>query len=329
MTKVLAVVVGREGRLPETAFEVVGVANRLAGMLDGSVHALVLAPRAVREEAARLGEVGARKVTVVAHEALLDDRPEPYLELVEGRLNEECHGALLLPATSLGKDLAARLAAKLDVPLAQDVVGLEDEDGDPIFVRPVYAGKAIARLRLDASPLVATVRPHAFPVVEQPTDPEVRIVEADLDRSGWATELVSFERINPEVPDVAEASIVVSGGRGLKGPENWHLLEELRAALGPDAALGASRAVVDAGWRPHSEQVGQTGKTVTPRLYFAVGISGAVQHLAGMRTAGRIVAINRDPDAPIFRVADYGIVGDLFEVVPALTEEVRRLKGEA
>ncbi len=159
---------------------------------------------------------------------------------------------------------------------------------------------------------------------EGSADVEVFAPEVDAGAGGYR--LVEFQGVDGGAKDVAEAGTVVSGGRGMKGPENWGLLEDLREALGTDTALGASRAAIDAGWRPHGEQVGQTGKTVAPKLYFAVGISGAIQHLAGMRTSGTIVAVNKDPDAPIFASADYGIVGDLFEVVPKLTEEIRALK---
>jgi electron transfer flavoprotein alpha subunit len=190
-------------------------------------------------------------------------------------------------------------------------------------VRPVYAGKAFATIEIDATPALTTLRPGAFSATRGGPPAEIVTLNLDLDPTVWPSRPVSFEEGSRAMPDLSEAEIVVAGGRGFKNPANWSLLEELRAALGPDATLGASRAVVDAGWRPHSEQVGQTGKTVAPRLYFAIGISGAVQHLAGMRTARTIVAVNRDRDAPIFRIADYGIVGDLFEVIPRLIAELR------
>ncbi|MFW6200297.1 MAG: electron transfer flavoprotein subunit alpha/FixB family protein, partial [Gemmatimonadota bacterium] len=184
---------------------------------------------------------------------------------------------------------------------------------------------AYAHTTVHASPAVFSLRPNVFQPVERSGAGVVETFTPDLDPDSWGSRVRGFEEAAGEL-DVAEASIVVSGGRGMGGPENWGLLEDLRDALGDGAALGASRAVVDAGWRPHAEQVGQTGKTVAPRLYFAIGISGAIQHLAGMRTAGTIVAVNKDPEAPIFEVADYGIVGDLFEVVPRLAEEIRALK---
>ncbi|NIP59029.1 MAG: electron transfer flavoprotein subunit alpha/FixB family protein, partial [Gemmatimonadetes bacterium] len=187
--------------------------------------------------------------------------------------------------------------------------------------------KAFARTTLEASPALFSIRPNVFQPRERNGAGEVEAYTPEVDPSSWKSRVTGFEAAAGEL-DVAEASIVVSGGRGMKDPENWHLLEELRDALGDGAALGASRAVVDAGWRPHGEQVGQTGKTVSPQLYFAIGISGAIQHLAGMRTSGTIVAVNKDPEAPIFDVADYGIVGDLFEVLPRLTEGVRELKEE-
>jgi electron transfer flavoprotein alpha subunit len=219
------------------------------------------------------------------------------------------------------------VAALLDVPLASDVTGIEGEGGSLSVVRPVYSGKAFATVGFSASPAILSVRPNAFGASPNPASGSVQVYEPQgLDGVGSSFRVKGFEASGGETKDVAEASIVVSGGRGMKGPENWHILEELRSALGADAALGASRAVVDADWRPHAEQVGQTGKTVAPKLYFAIGISGAIQHMAGMRTSQTIVAVNKDSEAPIFQAADYGVVGDLFDVVPRLAEEVRALK---
>jgi electron transfer flavoprotein alpha subunit len=213
------------------------------------------------------------------------------------------------------------------VPLASEATDLKVEDGELIITRPVYAGKAFVEVTLDATPRAVSIRSNAFRPVESPREAVVETV--DPPASAGSAGKIRVREVHAgtsDKPDVSEASIVVSGGRGLKDPENWGVLEDLAAALGDGAALGASRAVVDAGWRPHAEQVGQTGKTVAPKLYFAVAISGAIQHLAGMRTAGTIVAVNRDPDAPIFKVADYGIVGDAFEIVPRLAEEIRNVK---
>ena len=219
-------------------------------------------------------------------------------------------------------------AARLKAGLASDATEIGVEDGRVVAVRPVYAGKAYMKVGFTAEPALISVRPRTYAAEEAPR--ELRLEEISLD-DATVEGRVSVSRSAGEQkgrPDVAEAEIVVSGGRGMQGPENWHLLEDLADALGPGTALGASRAVVDAGWRPHSEQVGQTGKVVAPPLYIAVGISGAIQHLAGMKTAKCIVAINKDPEAPIFNTADYGVVGDLFEVVPRLTEEIEKVRSE-
>jgi electron transfer flavoprotein alpha subunit len=322
MSKILAVVEQRDGELRGVSREVVSAAAEL----DGSVDALVLGGPGIGGVAGSLGQWGADRVLVGEHEALAGYHPDGYGEAVESVARKGEYDVILLPATSQGKDLAPRLAARLDVPLAQDVTGLSATGGEVELVRPVYGGKALTRITVDAKPVLASLRPNVFQARSREAGGQVEAVDVSPDPSSWPTRVLSFESTGGDIPDVAESSIVVSGGRGMKEPDNWHLLEELRAALGDGAGLGASRAVVDAGWRPHGEQVGQTGKTVAPKLYFAVGISGAIQHLAGMRTAGTIVAINRDPDAPIFKVADYGIVGDLFEVVPRLTEEIRALK---
>jgi electron transfer flavoprotein alpha subunit len=325
--KILALAEQRNGQLRGVAREVVSAAAGVAAETGGEVDALLVGGEGIGEVGGELGGFGAARVRVVAHEALADYHPDGYVGVLHA-VAQEGYDAVFLPATSQGKDLAPRLAALLDVPLAQDITDIQVVDGGLELIRPVYAGKAFTRLSVDASPVLATLRPNVFQPESREAAGEVEAVDVPVDPESWPTRLVSFEGTAADIPDVAEASVVVSGGRGLKDPENWNLLEELREALGDAAGLGASRAVVDAGWRPHGEQVGQTGKTVAPKLYFAIGISGAIQHLAGMRTAGTIVAVNRDADAPIFKVADYGIVGDLFDVVPRLTEEVRTLKSQ-
>ena len=326
MEKVLAVAEHRDGRFGAAACEAVSVAAKLAKDIGGVAHSVVLGGSGISSAASDLGAFGADLISVIEHDALTDYNPEAWVIALEAHIRSGNYAAVVFSATTLGKDLAPRIAAHLDLPLASDVTAVEMSDGMVSVTRPVFSGKAFAKLEIDATPALVSIRPNVFPAVERPKTGKVATSTPDLTLSGSRVRVVERESTDDGVADVSEASIVVSGGRGMKGPENWNLLEALRGALGADAALGASRAVVDAGWRPHGEQVGQTGKTVAPKLYIAVGISGAVQHLAGMRTAKTIVAINRDEDAPIFGVADYGIVGDLFEVVPRLTEEIAALK---
>jgi electron transfer flavoprotein alpha subunit len=230
---------------------------------------------------------------------------------------------ILIGATPNGRDLGARLAARLGWAYAADCTGVTANGGTLAVERPMYAGKIRAKLRV-ALPAVLSIRPGAFPLPANAPQPQVTAVPADA-----SAEKVTFVKFAPTASSgkrvsLGEARVVVSGGRGLKGPENWHLVEDLADALG--AAVGASRAVTDAGWRPNEEQVGQTGKTVTPDLYVALGISGAIQHLAGMTSSKVIVAVNKDPDADIFKIADYGVVGDVFEFVPAFTDAVKKAK---
>jgi electron transfer flavoprotein alpha subunit len=227
-------------------------------------------------------------------------------------------GAVLLAATVRGRDLTGRIAAALDTGFAADCIGIDAADGGFVFTRPIYAGKAQTQVKINGSVAVASLRGNHFSPAGREASAEMGTTSAE---SGKA-QITAIAGKSSGRPDVAEASRVVAGGRGLGAAENWHLLESLADAL-PGAALGASRAVVDSGWRPHSEQVGQTGKTVSPELYIAVGISGAIQHLAGMSSSKVIVAINKDAEAPIFQHATYGVVGDAHEILPALTEAVK------
>jgi electron transfer flavoprotein alpha subunit len=322
MPVILAVAEQRDGTLRKVSLEVTSAARRLGDAMGAEVHAMVCAGGAVTGTA-ELGRVGADRVLTASHADFGLYNPDGYAAAIAEVAKTA--QAIVFAATATGRDLAPRVAAKLGVGLASEATEIGVEAGKVVVTRPVYAGKALLRVRLEASPAVVSIRPNTFPLAEAPraATPAQAAVPAFTPR-------VSVKAIKAPATaalDVAEAPIVVSGGRGLKEPAHFKLLEELAAAFG-NAAVGASRAVVDAGWRDHGAQVGQTGKTVSPGLYVAVGISGAIQHLAGMRTAKVIVAINRDKDAPIFKVADYGIVGDLFEVVPRLTAEVRKLRGE-
>jgi electron transfer flavoprotein alpha subunit len=321
--KVLAVLEARDGAVRKVSHELLAAARELAGTA-GFVDALVFGAEAPAG-ADRLGAAGADRVLSAGHGDFARYSPDGFAVTVASLAPG--YGAVLFAATATGKDLAPRAAARLGVGLASDVVGLALQDGAVVATRPVYAGRVLQRVKLRGAPALVSVRPTAFQP-RAPDDSRRAAVEPVVVPAFEARVRVTAVK-EPEKPalDVTEAPIVVSGGRGLKEPANFKLLEDLADALG-NTAVGASRAVVDAGWRDHAAQVGQTGKTVSPGLYIAVGISGAIQHLAGMRTAKTIVAINRDKDAPIFKVADYGIVGDLFEVVPRLTEEIKRVRSE-
>ena len=322
MSVILAVTEQRDGTLRKASHEVLAAARQLADGLGATVDAVVFGHGDVGG-AAELGGFGADRVLTANHADFANYCPDGQAATLAELATSAV--AVVFTATATGRDLAPRVAARLGVGCATDVTALGVEDGRVVVTRPVYAGKALQKLRLTGSPAVVSVRPNVFAPVDVAKAGTVEPA-AVPDFTARVT-VTGIKAPEGGAIDVAEAPIVVSGGRGLKEPGNFALLEELAAAFG-NAAVGASRAVVDVGWRDHAVQVGQTGKTVSPGLYIAVGISGAIQHLAGMRTAKVIVAINKDKDAPIFKVADYGIVGDLFEVVPRLTEEIRKLKEE-
>ena len=321
MADVLAVAESKRGSLAVVSREVVTVARGLADSLGGSLDVAVAG--APGDE---LSAWGADRILHFESDHLTAGRNDLLAAALAEQIGPHGYAAVIFAATATGKDLAPRVAARLGVPLLTDVTGAHVDGGDIVVTRPVFAGKALARVRASATPAMLSIRPNVFAARRSPREAVAEDVAVDVDAAAGGYRVRGFEASQGAAIDVSEATIVVSGGRGMKGPENWPILADLRDALGESAALGASRAVVDAGWRPHSEQVGQTGKTVTPKLYFAIAISGAIQHLAGMRTSGVIVAVNRDADAPIFGVADYGIVGDAFEVVPKLSEAIRELR---
>jgi electron transfer flavoprotein alpha subunit len=326
MANTFAYAEARGGQLRKVAFEAVTAARQAAEASGGGeVHALVIGGAGLAAKAAELGRYGADRATVVEHPALDRYSPEVAAATAAARIEAGGYRAAFFSASAEGKDLAPRVAARLGVSLAADVTGFELAGDALTATHPAYTGKVIVTLRLTGSPALVSLRPGAIAPAEQPRTAQVEAGAPALDPAAAKVAVTELTQRSATRMDLGEAPVIVSGGRGLRGAENFRLVEELADAFG-NAAVGATRAVTDDGWRPATDQIGQTGRVVSPELYVAVGISGAIQHLAGMRTARTIVAINKDKDAPIFKIADYGIVGDLFEIVPRLTEEVRKAR---
>jgi electron transfer flavoprotein alpha subunit len=323
MANVLVFAETRGTALRKVALEAVTAARALADASGGGeVHAVVAGPSGVAAAAQQLGTHGADVVYVAEHDGLSTFERESIASTVAERATQGGYRAVLLGFSTQGRDLGPRLAAKLDAPIASDVTEI-GVAGDALTVKhPAYANKVIVTLTLSGSPVVLSVRPGAYTAKESPRSARTETIQLAADPSAARVVVKQVVEGAKGRPDLGEAPVIIAGGRGLKAAENFKLVEELADAFG-NAAVGATRAVTDDGWRPHSDQIGQTGRQVSPQLYVAVGISGAIQHLAGMRTSKTIVAINKDKDAPIFKVADYGIVGDVLEVVPALTTAVK------
>jgi len=323
--KILVFAEQRDGKFKKSAFEVTQAARGIAEQLNAELVTLVIGNN-IENIVPELGAYGATRVCVVKDLRLNYYSTSAFSKIVAEIALQEQASILFLSASQMGKDLAPRVSAKLSAGLVADCIALKVENGDIIASRPVYAGKAILDVKVKSAIKIFTLRPNVFTAIAKDGNTaSIEKVSIQLNDADFSSKVTSV-KVTEGRPDVTEATIIVSGGRGMKGPEHFKLIENLADIL--NAGVGASRAVVDAGWRSHDEQVGQTGKTVSPTLYIACGISGAIQHLAGMSTSKYIVAINKDKDAPIFQVADYGIVGDLFEILPRLAEETKKILGK-
>jgi len=326
MAHVFAFVETRGADVRKVGLEAVAAARMLADKSGGGeVHALLLGPPGISAKAAQIGQYGADVVIVAEHAGLANYSPEVAAATAADRIKSAGYRAAVFSTTAQGRDLAPRVAARLGVGLVTDVLSFEIE-GDSIVVRhPMNIGKVIATIAITNTPALIAMRPNVISPTLNSRAGRVETMQPTIDPASVRVKVIETRKGSGGKLDLAEAPVIVAGGRGLKAAENFKLVEELASAFG-NAAVGATRAVTDDGWRPHSDQIGQTGRLVSPELYIAVGISGAVQHLAGMRTSKTIGAVNKDKGAPIFKVADYGIVGDVFDVIPALTEAVREAK---
>jgi electron transfer flavoprotein alpha subunit len=317
----------RDGKVKKSSLETLSEGKRRADEL-GMEAAAVFVGHGLDGLASEVFPYGTSKAYVLENALLSHYSPSGYAAALASLVGELTPAAVLFSATSLGRDLAPRLAAKLGVSLASDCTETAVAEGKLEVVRPIFAGKAYAAFRLNSTPQLVTLRPNVFPLLD-PGAAEGEVVKKDVvvPEDQVKDRVAETVREEGAALDVTEAEIIVSGGRGLKAPENFDLLKDLSSLL-PHAAVGASRSAVDAGWIDHQHQVGQTGKTVSPNLYMAFGLSGAIQHLAGMSSSKYIVAVNKDVEAPIFKVADFGVVGDLFQVIPHLKDELKKILTE-
>ncbi len=317
--EVLAIAEQMEGVFRKVTYEALSVGRRIADQLGCELAALILG-KDLEDIAKTLDQYGADKIIVADSPDLYEYMTDAYTNVIADFIYQAKPAVVILGASTQGKDLSARLSARLNAPLAMDCIAVRFDETNLIVTRPMYGGKVLADIVLDGEPKIIAIRPNAMSIETVSKAASIEHLEVDTGK----TELKFIEkRLDTSKVELTEADTVVSGGRGMGGPD-FSLIEELAQLLG--GAVGASRSAVDEGWRPASDQVGQTGKVVSPNLYIACGISGAVQHLAGMSSSKVIVAINKDPDAPIFSKADYGIEGDLFEIVPLIIQEVKELK---
>lgn len=319
--KILVFIEQRNGEIKKQSFEAVRKGYQLAKDLNAELTGLLIGFDVKNID--EFQKHGLSNLIFLKNQNLQNYSSTAYSKLVSDFASEGGYSIILFSHTALGKDLAPIVAAKLKSGYGADCISIDVKDGDIIAERPIYAGKAIMNFSLNSEVKVLTIRPNTVSLNGEIFSVNLSINQIDIpdEKLDLRSQVIDFVRAEGKL-DVAEADIVISGGRGMKGPENFYLIEEMAKLLG--GAVGASRAVVDAGWRTHSEQVGQTGKTVSPKLYIACGISGAIQHLAGMSSSKCIVAINKDKDAPIFQVADYGIIGDTLEILPKMIEELKK-----
>ncbi|MGA7145800.1 MAG: electron transfer flavoprotein subunit alpha/FixB family protein [Desulfobacterales bacterium] len=317
---VLAIAEQSEGIFRKVTYESLSEGRRIADQMGCELAVLVLGHN-IEDISKELGQFGADRIILADDPSLVEYLPDAYGNVVADVINKETPDVVILGASTQGKDIAARLSARLDAPLVTDCVAVRFENNELTATRYMYGGKILADVVLDGTPQILAIRPNALIIANADGRGSIEKIEVDIGAT-----VVKFIEKNLETGKVelTEADIIVSGGRGMGGPD-FSALEELAKLL--KGAVGASRSAVDEGWRSASDQVGQTGKVVSPNLYIACGISGAIQHLAGMSSSKVIVAINKDPEAPIFSKADYGIEGDLFEIVPSISEEIKKLNG--
>ncbi len=328
MANVLVFAETRGGELRKVALEAVTAARKLAEMSGGgSVHAVLAGATGIADKASALAEHGADKILVLEHAAYAQYNPEALAATLAQTLGSATYAYGLFSATAQGRDLSPRVAAKLRTGLIADATGFVLDGATIVAQHPINNGKVIATLALGTAPALVSVRPAAFQPAADARALTVEAMTSATDPAASRVKVTALRTGGSGKIDLGDAPVIVAGGRGLKAAEHFKLCDDLADAFG-NAAVGATRAVTDEGWRPHSDQIGQTGRNVSPNLYIAVGISGAIQHLAGMRTSKTIVAINKDKDAPIFKIADYGIVGDVFEIMPALTAAVKAAKAQ-